>query len=102
MKQGDTWALIDGKVEMVGQEPGASPVSIVKRMVKPDDESRYGLLRARTSTKSREKVLHDWKEVVRQGGSLRSTRATSRSTTTSSRWNEERERPIAVGRGPIP
>lgn len=38
MKQGDTLGLIDGKVEMVGSDPTEVLMSLVKRMVRGDDE----------------------------------------------------------------
>lgn len=64
MKQGDTLGLIDGKVELVGQEPGAVLLSIVKRMVKPDDEVVTVYCGQDVDEETREKVLHDVKEVV--------------------------------------
>ena len=64
MKQGDILGLIDGKVELVGQEPEVVLGLIVKRMVKPEDEVVTVYCGQEVSDEARERVLHKVKEVV--------------------------------------
>jgi len=64
MKQGDILGLIDGKVEMVGREPGTVLLSIVKRMVKPDDEVVTVYCGQDIDEETRENVLREVKDVV--------------------------------------
>jgi len=76
MKQGDILGLVDGKVEIVGQDPQAVLAAIVQRMVRPEDEVVTVYCGQEVSREVREGVLGRIREAagdkveieVHQGG----------------------------------
>ena len=64
MKQGDILGLVDGKVEAVGHEPEVMLSSIVRRMVRPDDEVVTIYCGQEVGEEARQQVLGKVREVV--------------------------------------